>query len=63
MPSWIVNCSNCNSPILHSVIEYTGISNFFLPLKPSFAAEGTELLCPECGKPAIYQRTDLRYQA
>jgi DNA-directed RNA polymerase subunit RPC12/RpoP len=63
MPSWIVNCDECNSKITHSPIEYSGIVSYFLPLKPDLEPQGTELECPECGEKAIYQRSDLRYQA
>jgi len=40
MPSWIVECRNCRSKFTHSKIDNIGMSNYFLPLKPEFPADG-----------------------
>jgi hypothetical protein len=62
MPSWILECSDCGLPFQHSVIDATAM-NFFFPAKPEFPLGGSELECANCGKKAIYQRTDLLYRA
>ena len=62
MASWILNCRDCGLPFEHSVIDAT-VMNFFFPAKPDFPAGGSELQCPNCGKTATYQRTDLIYRA
>jgi uncharacterized Zn finger protein len=62
MATWILECSNCGLPFHHSVIEATTM-NFFPLAKPHFPEGGSELQCPNCGKTATYQRTDLKYRA
>ena len=63
MPSWTVTCSDCGSKITHSKIEFIDASSYYLPRKPEIKSTGSEMSCPHCGKRAIYQRSDLRYQA
>jgi hypothetical protein len=43
MPSWIVNCGECDSKITHSLIEYSGILSYFLALKPELKPQEAEL--------------------
>jgi hypothetical protein len=63
MPSWTLNCAECGTKFTHSVIEPRVAEDYYLPAKPEFAPGGVESKCPGCGQKAIYQRSDLRYQA
>jgi DNA-directed RNA polymerase subunit RPC12/RpoP len=62
MASWVVRCASCSSILPHSTIE-DGLENYFLPIKPTLPEEGQTMSCPHCGHSAIYQTSDLRYQA
>ena len=37
--------------------------SYMFPAKPEFPPAGAELECPNCGRKATYQRTDLTYRA
>jgi hypothetical protein len=63
MPRWTLKCDNCDFEFTHSMIQDTGVVNFFLPPKPEFPEGGSELECPNCGYKDTYQRTDLIYNA
>jgi rRNA maturation endonuclease Nob1 len=63
MPSWMLQCTNCQSHFKHSDIDDTGLLSYFFTPKPLFPPDGSELECPHCGHKATYQRTDLTYQA
>jgi DNA-directed RNA polymerase subunit RPC12/RpoP len=67
MPSarWAISCHNCNKAFTHSQIaEPHRITDYLaLPSKPEFPLAGQELECPHCKSKAMYQRTDLWYQA
>jgi DNA-directed RNA polymerase subunit RPC12/RpoP len=61
MASWVLNCTSCKAEFEHSKINQDGMEYFQLPMKPDFPSGGSELVCPECGHEATYQRTNLRY--
>lgn len=63
MPSWVLNCSNCNKQFLHSKITDDGFLSIYLASKPEFAPGGDELECPHCNHKAVYQRHELTYRA
>ena len=62
MARWTLRCDNCNFDFTHSMIEDSGVANFFQPTKPEFPDGGTELECPNCGHKGTYQRHELAYQ-
>jgi hypothetical protein len=61
MPNWILICVNCKAEFQHTRINDVGIANFYLPLKPELPQN--TCTCPSCGYTAVYERTDLIYQA
>lgn len=63
MPSWVLECSNCELKFTHSKIDDVGMLSYLLPLKPEFPPDGTELECPYCGYKATYQCLNLTYRA
>jgi hypothetical protein len=64
MPSWILECSNCKLRFMHSLIKDSGALSYFTDIsKPAFPSGGSEFECPNCATKALYQRTDLLYQA
>jgi hypothetical protein len=62
MARWTLRCDNCNFEFTHSMIEDSGVANFFQPTKPEFPEGGAELECPNCGSKDTYQRHELAYQ-
>ena len=63
MPSWNLTCQNCSKSFTHSKIEGDKLSDYYLPQKPEFPAEGQELECPTCNTKAQSQQSDLRYDS
>jgi len=64
MPSWTLECRNCKARFTYSLVEDLGtLSHFMDVFKPSFPSGGGEFVCPDCTTKALYQRTDLLYQA
>ena len=63
MPNWVLKCSNCGFRFPHSKIGNTGLADYYLPVKPEFPRQGSELECPKCKSKATYQRSSLLYQA
>jgi DNA-directed RNA polymerase subunit RPC12/RpoP len=62
MAAWALRCPNCNSKFTHAPVEDT-IQNFYLPVKPTFPADGKLIGCPNCGHTHRYQQCDLIYEA
>jgi DNA-directed RNA polymerase subunit RPC12/RpoP len=62
MARWTLRCDNCKFEFTHSMIEGSGVANFFQPPKPEFPHGGAELECPNCGHKDTYQRHELAYQ-
>jgi len=62
MARWTLRCDNCSFEFTHSMIEDSGVANFFHPPKPEFPDGGAELECPNCGSKDTYQRHELAYQ-
>lgn len=49
---------------MHSLIKDTGALSYFTDIsKPAFPSGGSQFECPNCATKALYQRTDLLYQA
>jgi hypothetical protein len=63
MSSWTLCCPNCRFTFVHSIIEVKETADYFLPTKPDFGAGGSNFRCSNCGHVALYQRSDLTYQA
>jgi DNA-directed RNA polymerase subunit RPC12/RpoP len=63
MPSWVLQCIHCKSEFTHSLIDDMKMLSYMFPAKPEFPPAGAELECPNCGRKATYQRTDLTYRA
>jgi DNA-directed RNA polymerase subunit RPC12/RpoP len=63
MASWGLRCVKCGRSFMHSPIADEHIDDYFFPPKPEFPTPGSELKCPNCGYTALYQRSDLIYQA
>jgi rRNA maturation endonuclease Nob1 len=63
MASWVLRCVGCKRSFIHSPIVDKRLSDYLSPRKPDFPADGSEMKCPNCGHTALYQRTDLTYQA
>jgi len=63
MANWMLSCPNCHFSFVHSTIEVKEISDYFFPLKPDWAANGTQHKCSNCGHISLYKRNDLTYQA
>lgn len=63
MPTWVLACVKCNFKFEYSQIGDVGMSSWRASVKPDIPPEGNECVCPNCGHNAIYNRTDLVYQA
>jgi endogenous inhibitor of DNA gyrase (YacG/DUF329 family) len=63
MPSWTLQCPECQSVFEHARIDDTRIEDYLLPVKPVFPVLGLEIKCARCGLAATYQQSDLSYRA
>jgi hypothetical protein len=63
MASWTLSCTNCHSSFVHSIIEVKELADLVLPTKPNIATGGAQFRCSNCDHVALYQRSDLIYQA
>jgi uncharacterized C2H2 Zn-finger protein len=63
MPSWVLNCPNCDRLFKYAEIVEDRLRRYYLPWKPEFPVTGIELRCPECRRTATYQRDSLLYRA
>ena len=62
MPSWMLRCPGCSKDFEHSRVEIKDTIDFFLPQKPDFPADGSDLKCPNCERTSTYHGSDLVYQ-
>ena len=62
MASWEIECRNCHKKFTHSMIS-DELMNYYLPMRPAFPDEGSELECPHCSHKTRYQRNDLTFKA
>jgi len=62
MASWNLTCRDCKNVFHHSDIDDTSVmARWFGDPKPMFPVGGLEFECPNCGRKAVYERTDLIY--
>jgi hypothetical protein len=47
---------NCDFEFTHSMIEDSGVTNFFGAAETGFLDGGAELECPNCGRKDSYRR-------
>jgi hypothetical protein len=66
MASWVLNCPQCNTEIIHSDIpEFeSSIPDPFEPVaKPEFPKGGLISVCPNCKVTTVFQRHQLIYRS
>jgi hypothetical protein len=61
MAHWMLTCPKCLASFRHSEVAEATAEDYFLPLRPQFPEDGSDIECPDCGHFATYQATDLTY--
>jgi hypothetical protein len=59
MADWVLQCTYCQRVFTHSRIKYVGWADFYVPRKPDFPPNGSEIECPECRHKTNYHQNNL----
>ena len=62
MATWLLTCKNCSEAFAYSLIP-DPLTDYHLPSRPAFPAEGRVRECPNCKTRSRYQQIDLSFQA
>jgi hypothetical protein len=61
MARWVLGCPHCNEDFTHKEVRSDTGAFAWSAVKPEFPDGGLNVICPNCNKLSVYQRSELTY--